>query len=141
MRVMVFGKATEDSEKGAPPAAEAFEAMDRFIEELVKAGVFVAGAGLKNSAEAKRILCEGADRTVIDGPFAESKELIAGFSIWEVKDMDEAVAWAKRSPTIMPGKSELEIRPFYEAPDLVEFVTPEKLSAPREGERGKLGVA
>ena len=141
MRVMVFGKSTEDSEKGAPPAAEAFEAMDRFIEELVKAGVFVAGAGLKNSAEAKRILCEGADRTVIDGPFAESKELIAGFSIWEVKDMDEAVAWAKRSPSLMSGRSEVELRPFLEAADLAEFMTPEELSAPREGERGKLGVA
>ena len=98
MRVMVFAKATEDSEKGAPPTAEAFAAMDRFIEELVKAGVFVAGAGLKNSAQAKRIVCEGPGRTVIDGPFAETRELVAGFSIWEVKDMDEAMAWAKRSP-------------------------------------------
>jgi hypothetical protein len=92
MRVMVFGKATEDSEKGAPPTAEAFAAMDRFTEELVKAGVLVAGAGLKNSAQAKRIVFDGPGRTVIDGPFAESRELIAGFSIWEVKDMDEAVA-------------------------------------------------
>src|SRR4249919_1235102 len=115
MRVMVFGKATEDSEKGAPPAPEAFAAMDRFTEELVKAGVFVAAAGLKNNAQAKRIVCEGPERTVIDGPFAETRELVAGFSIWEVKDMDEAVAWAKRSPNPMPGrKSEIEIRPFYE---------------------------
>ena len=104
MRVMVFGKATEDSEKGAPPTAEAFAAMDRFTEELVKAGVFVAAAGLKNSAQAKRIVCEGPGRTVIDGPFAETRELVAGFSIWEVKDMDEAVAWAKRSPNPMPGR-------------------------------------
>ena len=141
MRVMVFGKATEDSEKGAPPAPEAFEAMDRFTEELVKAGVFVAAAGLKNNAQAKRIVCEGPGRTVIDGPFAESRELVAGFSIWEVKDMDEAVAWAKRSPNPMPGKSEIEIRPFYEAADLADFMTPEELSAPRDGERGKLGVA
>ncbi len=143
MRVMVFGKATEDIEKGAAPTAEqleAFAAMDRFTEELVKAGVFVAAAGLKNSAQAKRIVCEGPRRTVIDGPFAETRELVAGFSIWEVKDMDEAVAWAKRSPT-MPGKSEIEIRPFYEAADLAEFVTPEELSAPRDEERGKLGVA
>jgi hypothetical protein len=115
--------------------------MDRFTEELVKAGVFVAGAGLKNSAQAKRIVCEGPGRTVIDGPFAETRELVAGFSIWEVKDMDEAVAWAKRSPNPMPGKSEIEIRPFYEAADLAEFMTPEELSAPRDGERGKLGVA
>ena len=141
MRVMVFAKATEDSDKGAPPAPEAFAAMDRFIEELVKAGVFVAGAGLKNSAEAKRIVSDGARRTVIDGPFAEARELVAGFSIWEVKDMDEAVAWAKRAPNPMPGKSEMEIRPFFEAADLTEFMTPEELSAPRDGDRGKLGVA
>jgi hypothetical protein len=141
MRVMVFGKATEESEKGAPPTPEAFAAMDRFIEELVKAGVFVAGAGLKNGAQAKRIVCEGPGRTVIDGPFAETRELVAGFSIWEVKDMDEAVAWAKRSPNPTSGRNEIEIRPFYEAADLAEFMTPEELSAPREGDRGKLGVA
>ena len=144
MRVMVFGKATEDSEKSAAPTAEALEAfaaMDRFTEELVKAGVMVAGAGLKNSAQAKRVVCEGLGRTVVDGPFAETRELIAGFSIWEVRDMDEAVAWAKRSPTITSGRSEIEIRPFYEAADLAEFLTPEELATPREGERGKLGVA
>ena len=141
MRVMVFAKATEDSEKGVPPTAEAFAAMDRFTEELVKAGVLVAGAGLKNSAQAKRIVFDGPGRTVIDGPFAESRELIAGFSIWEVKDMDEAVAWAKRSPNLKPGRSEVELRPFLEAADLAEFLTPEELSTPRDGERGKLGVA
>ena len=137
MRVMVIAKATEDSEKGGekgvPPTSEAFEAMDRFTEELVQAGVFVAGAGLKNSAQAKR--------TVTDGPFAETHELIAGFSIWEVKDMDEAVAWAKRGPNLAAGRSEVELRPFFEAADLAEFMTPEELAAPREGERGKLGVA
>ena len=141
MRVMVFGKVSEDSEKRVPPTAEAFEAMDRFTEELVKAGVLVAGAGLKNDAQAERIVCEGPGRTVIDGPFAETRELIAGFYIWEVKDMDEAVAWAKRSPQPTSGRSEMEIRPFYEAADLAEFMTPEELSAPRDGERGKLGVA
>jgi hypothetical protein len=141
MRVMVFAKTTEDSEKGAPHTAEAFAAMDRFTEELVKAGVFVAGAGLKNSGEAKRIVCEGPRLTVIDGPFAETRELVAGFSIWEVKDMDEALAWAKRAPNPMPGRSEIEIRPFFEAADLAEFMTPDELSAPRDGERGKLGVA
>ena len=141
MPVMVFGKVSEDSEKGVPPTAEAFEAMDRFTEELVKAGVLVAGAGLKNDAQAKRIVCEGPGRTVIDGPFAETRELVAGFSIWEVKDMDEAVAWAKRSPNLMPGRSEVELRPFLEAADLAEFLTPEELSTPRDGERGKLGVA
>jgi len=140
---MVFAKATENSKTDGPPTPEqleAFAAMDRFIEELVKAGVFVAGAGLKNGAQAKRIVCEGPRRTIIDGPFAETRELIAGFSIWEVKDMDEALAWAKRSPT-MPGRSEMEIRPFYEAADLAEFITPEELAAPRDGDRGKLGVA
>jgi hypothetical protein len=143
MRVMVFGKANEGSEKGMAPTPEmiaAFEAMDRFTEELVKAGVFVAAAGLKNSAHAKRIVIDGPSRTVIDGPFAETRELVAGFMIWEVKDMDEALAWAKRSPH-PPGKSEIEIRPFYEAADLGEFVSPEERKAPREGERGKLGVA
>ena len=144
MRVMVFAKATEESEKGVPPTPEmleAFAAMDRFTEELVKAGVFVAAAGLKPSAESKRIVMDGPERTIVDGPFAEAKELVAGFSIWEVKDMDEALAWAKRSPNSMPGRSEMEIRPFYEAADLADFVTPEELAAPRKGERGKLGVA
>ena len=143
MRVMVFHTTSESSGEGMAPTPEmleAFAAMDRFTEELVKAGVFVAAAGLKNGAQAKRIVTDGASRTVIDGPFAETRELIAGFSIWEVKDMDEALAWAKRAPT-MPGKNEMEIRPFYEAADLAAFVTPEELSAPREGERGKLGVA
>ena len=144
MRVMVFAKATDDSEKGAAPTAEALEAfaaMDRFIEELVKAGVFIAAAGLKNSAQAKRIVFEGPGRTVIDGPFAEARELVAGFSIWEVRDMDEAVAWAKRCPNPMPGPSEIEIRPFFEVADLAEYLTPEELSTPRDGARGKLGVA
>ena len=143
MRVMVLSKAAEGLTLGepTPEALEAFAAMDRFTEELIKAGVFVAAAGLKNGAQAKRIVTDGASRTVIDGPFAETRELVVGFSIWEVKDMDEAMAWAKRAP-IMPGmKGEMEIRPFYEAADLAEFVTPEELSAPREGERGKLGVA
>ncbi len=140
MRVMVLAKATEGMSLGepTPEALEAFAAMDRFTEELVKAGVFVAAAGLKNDAQSRRIVSDGASRSIIDGPFAESRELIVGFSIWEVRDMDEAMAWAKRSP-LLPG--EMEIRPFYEAADLAEFVTPEELSAPREGERGKLGVA
>ena len=144
MRVMVFAKASEDSKMDGPPTPEqleAFAAMDRFTEELVKAGIFVAAAGLKNGAQAKRIIFEGPGRTVIDGPFAETRELVVGFSIWEVKDMDEALAWAKRAPNPMPGRSEMEIRPFYEAADLAEFMTPEELSAPRDGDRGKLGVA
>lgn len=145
MRVMVFVKATESGEKmdmtPTPEMLEAFRAMDQFTEELVRAGVFVAAAGLKNGAEARRIAFDGTSRTIIDGPFAETKELIAGFSIWEVKDMDEALAWAKRCPNPMPGPSEIEIRPFYEAADLAGFVTPEELATPRDGERGKLGVA
>ena len=143
MRVMVFVKATEESEKGLAPTAEAkemFAAMDAYNEELVKAGIFVAAAGLKPSAEARRVF-DGAKRRVIDGPFAEARELVAGFWIWEVKDMDEAVAWVKRCPNPMPGPSEIEIRPFFEAADFEGFVAPEELATPRAGERGKLGVA
>jgi len=141
---MVLVKATEDSEKGlapTPEALEAFAAMDAFTEELVKAGVLVAAAGLRPSAESKRLVFDGSSRTVIDGPFAEAREIVAGFSIWEVKDMDEAVAWAQRCPNPMAGPSEIEIRPFFEASDLADFVTPEELTMPRDGERGKLGVA
>lgn len=144
MRVMVLVKATEESEAGMAPTPEmleAFAAMDRFTEELVEAGVFIAAAGLKPSSESKRIAFEGASRTVIDGPFAEARELVAGFSIWEVRDMEEAIAWAKRCPNCMPGRSEIEIRPFFEAADLADFVTPEELANPRGGDRGKLGVA
>lgn len=144
MRVMVFMIATEDSQQDLAPTPEmlaAWEAMDKFTEELVEAGVLVAGAGLKPTVEGKRVVCEGPGRTVIDGPFAETRELVAGFSIWEVKNLDEAVAWAKRAPNAMPGRSVIEIRPFYEAADLADFVTPEELAAPRGGERGKLGVA
>jgi hypothetical protein len=141
---MVFAMANENSDVDMTPTPEmleAFAAMDKFTEELVAAGVMVAGAGLKPTAEGKRIVCEGPSRTVIDGPFTESHEMVAGFSIWEVKDMDEAVAWAKRSPNCMPGRSEIQIRPFYEAADLADFVSPEELAAPRDGERGRLGVA
>jgi hypothetical protein len=140
MRVMVLVKATEDSENWVPPTMEAFEAMEKFTEELVKAGVLVAGAGLKPSAEGKRIVVDGPGRTVIDGPFAEARELVAGFSIWEVKDMDEAVAWAKRCPNPMSGPSEIEIRPFIEAADMAEALSLEP-HAPHGGTRGKLGVA
>lgn len=144
MRVMVFSKASETIDMDAPPtpeALEAFAAMDAFMEELVKAGVFVAAAGLKNDAQSKRVVFDGAKRTVIDGPFTEARELVAGFSIWEVKDMDEAMAWAMRCPNPGAGKGEMEIRPFYEAEDLAGYVTPEDLATPRTGERGKLGVA
>ncbi len=144
MRVMVLHKTAEGAKIDGPPSPEmleAFAAMDKFTEELVKAGVFVAAAGLKSGAQAKRIVFDGKKATIIDGPFAETRELVVGFSIWQVKDMDEAMAWAKRAPvpTGMPG--EMEIRPFYEVEDLAAFMTPEELAAPRDGERGKLGVA
>ena len=128
MRVMVLVKATDDSEKGilpAPETTEMFEAMGRFNEELVKAGVMLAGDGLKPSSQGKRIAFDGRDRRVIDGPFAETRELVAGFWLWEVKDMDEAVAWVKRCPNPMPGPSEIEIRPLYEMADLREHLTPD----------------
>lgn len=141
MRVMVFIKAAEIGDVAAPTPEDldAFAAMDRFTEELVEVGVFVAAAGLKNGAEAKRITFDGTELEIIDGPFTESKELIAGFSIWEVRDMEEALAWVKRAP--LTADSIMEILPFYEAEDLAEFVTPEELATPRQGERGKLGVA
>lgn len=125
MRVMVLVKATKDSEAGIMPSTELLAAMGRFNEELIKAGIMQTGEGLKPSATGKRIAFDGARRTVIDGPFAETKELVAGFWIWNVKDMAEAVAWVKKCPNPMPGPSEIEIRPFYEMADFGEAVTPE----------------
>jgi len=125
MRVMVMVKATEDSEKGVMPTTELFEAMGKFNEDLVKAGIMLSGDGLKPSIHGKRIAFDGPSRTVIDGPFAETRELVAGYWTWEVKDMAEAVEWAKRCPNPMPGPSELEIRPFYEMADFGEAATPE----------------
>ena len=125
MRVMVFVKATGDSEKGAPPEPGMFEAMGRFNEELVNAGVLLAADGLAPSSKGKRIAFDGAGRTVIDGPFAETRELVAGFWLWQVRDMDEAVAWAKRCPNPMPGPSELEIRPLFEIADIEDSFTAE----------------
>ena len=115
MRVMVLVKATEDSEKGVPPTPEAMEAMGKYQEAVAAAGIaLVDGAGLTNSSQGKRIAFDGAARTVIDGPFAETRELVAGYSVWEVKDMAEAVAWVKRCPNPMSGPSEIEIRPLFE---------------------------
>ncbi len=115
MRVMVIVKATEDTEKGTPPTPEAMEAMHKYGEAMAAAGiVLVDGAGLMNSSHGKRIAFDGARLTVIDGPFAETRELIAGYSIWEVKDMDQALAWAKRWPNPSSGRSEIEIRPLFE---------------------------
>ncbi len=125
MRVMVMVKATKDSEQGVMPSTELLEAMGKYNEELVKAGIMLSGDGLKPSSQGKRIAFDGPKRSVIDGPFAETRELVAGYWIWEVRDMAEAVEWAKRCPNPMPGPSELEIRPFYEMADFGEAATPE----------------
>jgi hypothetical protein len=139
MRVMVIVKATEDSEAEKLPVAgheEMFEAMGKFNEELVKAGIMLAGDGLKPSRFGKRIHFNGTKRSVTDGPFAETKELVAGFWIWQVRSIDEAVEWAKRCPNPMPGPSDLEIRPFFEAEDF----SPE-IAAQDKALREKLGQA
>ena len=117
MRVMVFVKATKDSEKGfvsTPETTEMLEAMGKFNDELRDAGILRAADGLTPSSQGKRVAFDRQRRTVIDGPFAETKELVAGFWLWEVKDMDEAVAWVKRCPNPMLGPGEIEIRPLYE---------------------------
>jgi hypothetical protein len=125
MRVMVLVKATKDSEAGIMPSTELLEAMGKFNEELVNAGIMQAGEGLKPSSQGKRVAFDGANRTVIDGPFAATGELVAGFWLWEVKDIAEAVAWVQRCPNPMPGPSEIEIRPVYEMADFGEAVTPD----------------
>jgi hypothetical protein len=125
MRVMVMVKATNDSEAGIMPSTELLEAMGKYNEELVNAGIMKAGEGLHPSVKGKRVAFDGPNRTVTDGPFAETKELVAGFWIWEVKDMDEAVEWVKRCPNPMPGPSEIEIRPIFEAEDFGAEFTPE----------------
>jgi hypothetical protein len=122
MRVMVIVKATEESEKESNPlemegAQEMFEQMGRYNEELVKAGIMLAGDGLKPSRFGKRVHFDGTKRTVTDGPFAETKELVAGFWIWQVRSMEEAIEWARRCPNPMPGPSDLEIRPLWESED------------------------
>lgn len=125
MRVMVMVKATADSEAGIMPSNELLEAMGRYNEELVDAGIMKGGDGLHPSSKAKRIGFEGARRMVIDGPFTETKELVAGYWLWEVRDMDEAVEWAKRCPNPMTGYSEIEIRPLFEMSDFAAEMTPE----------------
>lgn len=125
MRVMVLVKATADSEAGIMPSTEMFEAMGDFNRQLMEAGVMLAGEGLKPSSAGKRIGFDGPKRLVTDGPFAETKELVAGFWIWQVRDLDEAVEWAKKCPNPMPGPSELEIRPVYEIEDFGDAITPE----------------
>ena len=117
MRVMVIVKATEDSEKGTLPTTELLEAMGKYNEELTRAGILKDAAGLKPTSHGKRVAFDGPARTVTDGPFSAIRELVAGFWLWDVKDMDEAIAWVKRCPNPMPGPSEIEIRPFYELAD------------------------
>jgi len=126
MRVMVLVKATKDSEQGFKFSAEEMkmmEEMGKFNDELIKAGIMLSGDGLKPSSHGKRVAFDGPSRTVTDGPFAETRELVAGFWLWEVKDMAEAVAWVKRCPNPMPGPSEIEIRPIYEA-DFAGLIPP-----------------
>ncbi|KWD82786.1 YciI family protein [Burkholderia ubonensis] len=125
MRVMVIVKATKESEAGEMPDTELLAAMGRYNEELVKAGVMLAGEGLHPSSRGKRVRFSGTGRSVIDGPFAETKELIAGFWMWQVKSMDEAVEWVKRCPNPMKSDSEIEIRPVFEAEDFGAEFTPE----------------
>ena len=137
MRVMVLVKATTDSEAGAMPSTELLEAMGKYNEELVNAGIMLAGEGLKPSAQGKRVAFDGTRRTVIDGPFAETRELVAGFWLWQVRDMTEAVEWVKRCPNPMPGPSEIEIRPVIEAADFADAFTPE-LAEQEDRLRGKI---
>ncbi len=125
MRVMVIVKATKDSEAGVLPSKELIDAMTRYNEELVKAGIMLAGEGLQPSSKSKRVHFTGPKRTVIDGPFAETKELIAGYWIWKVKSMEEAVEWLKRCPNPHCEDSGVDIRPIFEAEDFGESFTPE----------------
>ena len=125
MRVMAIVKATPESEAGQMPTEQLLSEMLAYNEELVKAGIMLAGDGLHPSTRGKRIRFQGEKRTVIDGPFAETKELIAGYWIWQVRSMDEAVEWAKRCPNPMEGESYLELRQIFEADDFGEELTPD----------------
>jgi hypothetical protein len=117
MKVMVLVKATKDSEAGVMPTPTLLAEMGKFNEELVKAGVMLAGEGLRATSQGKRVQFSGRNRTVIDGPFSETKELVAGFWLWQVRSIEEAVQWVKRCPNPMPGDSEIEIRPLFEMED------------------------
>ncbi|MEB2606905.1 YciI family protein [Burkholderia cenocepacia] len=125
MRVMVIVKATADSESGQLPDTDMLAAMGQFNEELVKAGILLAADGLHPSSHGKRVHFSGKNRSVIDGPFAETKELVAGYWLWQVKSMEEAVEWVKRCPNPMPGDSDIEIRPLFEMEDFGDAFTPE----------------
>ena len=126
MRVMVIVKATKNSEEGAMPSEKLLADMGKFNEELVKAGIMLAADGLHPSSKGKRVRFSNGKKTVVDGPFTETKELVAGFWIWQVKSMDEAVEWIRRCPDPMPGEeSEIELRPVFEAQDFAKEFTPE----------------
>jgi len=125
MRVMVMVKATKDSEAGVMPSEKLLADMGQFNEQLVKAGLMLAGEGLHPSSKGARVRFSGAKRSVIDGPFAETKELVAGYWLWQVRSLDEAIEWVKRCPNPMAGESEIEIRPVFEAADFGEAFTPE----------------
>ena len=125
MRVMVIVKASKESEAGALPDTEILTKMGKYNEELVKAGIMLAGEGLQATSKGKRVRFSGEKRTVIDGPFTETKELIAGYWMWQVRSMEEAVEWLKRCPNPHPGETEVEIRPVFEAADFGENFTPE----------------
>jgi len=125
MRFMVIVKATKESEAGILPTEELFTAMGKYNEELAKAGIMLAGEGLQPSSKGARVRFSGKNRTVIDGPFAETKELVAGFWLWQCKSIDEAIEWVKRCPNPMPGESEIEIRQVFENEDFGAEFTPE----------------
>ena len=125
MRFMILVKADADSEAGVLPSEELFVEMGKYNEELVKAGVLLAGEGLHPSSKGARVRFSGDKRTVIDGPFAETKELVAGYWVWQVKDLDEAIEWARRCPNPTGDEGTLEIRPFIEAEDWEGHITPE----------------
>ena len=125
MRFMVMVKATQDSEQGVLPSEEMLTAMGAYNEELAKAGVMLAGEGLQPSSKGARVQFSGASRTVVDGPFAETKELVAGFWLFQTKSLEECIEWVKRCPNPMPGDSEIEIRQVFEAEDFGEQFTPE----------------
>ena len=136
MRVMVFVKASPESEAGQMPSRELLAAMGKFNDELVRAGVMLAGEGLHPTSKGKRVKFSGSKRTVVDGPFTETKELVAGFWLWQVKSIEEAVEWVKRCPNPMTSDSEIEIRPVFEAEDFGEEFTPE-LRAQEERQRAQ----
>jgi hypothetical protein len=129
MRVLVMVKATKDSEAGKMPDAKLFEEMGKFNEELIKAGVMLAAEGLHPSSKGVRVRFDGDERRVIDGPFAETKELVAGFWIWQVKSLEEAIEWVKRCPNPHAGTGEIEIRQVAELADFGDLVTPQRLEA------------